>query len=292
VAKLRGSAHLTGHHAVAIGSAGFAVSPRLEAALGAAEPPALDTADRVPFGVAGLDAMRQGGLPRGAVALIMGPPGAGKTVLGLHFAAEGARRGETVLVAGFREGADALAATAAGLGLGLAPHLASGLVRVHWRPPLELSPDAWGWELLAAVERHRPRRLVVDAYTDLARAFGDGGRAVGFLTALANELRARGVTTQFNAELDAWAGQSLLPPIPAVSAATDVGVLLRVAELGSRLVRVASVLKAHGTGFDHAIRQLAIGPGGMAIGGTVDAATGLLTGSAVPLRGNGDADAG
>jgi circadian clock protein KaiC len=287
VAKLRGAAHLGGRHAFAIGPAGVAVFPRLEAALGGAVPPPLDPGDRVPFGAAGLDAMLGGGLPARSVALVMGTPGAGKTLLGLHFAAEGARRGEPVLVASFQQPADVLAATAEGVGLDLARHVESGLVRVLWRPPLELDPDAWAWDLLAALDAHRPRRLVVDAFTDLARGFADPGRRSPFLGALANELRARGVTAQVNVELEAFAGPALLPPIPAVSAGADAGILLRTAELGPRLVRVATVLKAHGTAFDHAIREFTIGAGGIAVGDPIRAEGGLLTGEARDAGGNG-----
>ena len=45
-------------------------------------------------GVPGLDAVLGGGLPRGALALVMGPPGSGKTTLALQiaFAAARARR--------------------------------------------------------------------------------------------------------------------------------------------------------------------------------------------------------
>jgi hypothetical protein len=81
---------------------------------------------------------------------------------------------------------------------------------------------------------------------------------VGFLTALTNELRMLDVAALVAVELDAYAGPSLLPPIPAVSASMDNGVLLRTAELGPRLVRVVSVLKTRQTPFDHAIREFAI----------------------------------
>ena len=280
VAKLRGSAHLNGWHRFVIAEGGVEVSPRLEAALRGTAPQALGVVDRRPLGVAGLDAMLGGGVPDRSATLVLGTPGAGKTILGLHFLADGARRGEPGMVASFHETADGLVATAEAIGMGLAPHAASGLVRVFWRAPLELSPDAWAWEVLAAVDEHRPTRLVIDAFTDVAQYFTYAGRQVPFLTALTKELQARGVTTLVNTELDAYAGPSLLPPIPAVSAALDNGILLRTAELGSRLVRVVSVLKARQIGFDHAIRSFAIGARGMAVGGILDAETGLLTGEA------------
>jgi circadian clock protein KaiC len=282
VAKLRGSGYLAGRHAFGIGAAGVEVAPRLEAALQATAPPALGRLGRVPTGVAGLDAMLQGGPLSGASTMVLGTPGAGKSILGMTFLAEGARRGEAGVYAGFHETQDAVVATAAGVGLDLATPVAAGLVRVLWRPPLELSPDRWAWDVLATLRETGARRLVIDAFTDLARLFASAERHVPFLTALANELRAMDATTLVNLELDAWAGDALLPPIPSVSSSMDYGVLLRTAEMGSRLERVISVLKSRQAGFDHAIRRFAIGADGITVGDPFDARSGLLVGQASP----------
>lgn len=48
--------------------------------------------ERAPTGVAGLDAITGGGLPRGRSTLLVGGPGCGKTVLALQTLVEGARR--------------------------------------------------------------------------------------------------------------------------------------------------------------------------------------------------------
>src|SRR5215211_5834312 len=160
LAKLRGSRSLDGRHRFAIGDAGVTVFPRLEAAVADLEPAFADKNERVSVGVPGLDAMLGGGLPAASSTLLLGTPGAGKTLLGLHFLAEGARRGEPGLIAAFNETGPALAATAERAGVDLRPHLASGLVRVLWRPPLERSPDEWAWQLLAAVDAQGARRLV------------------------------------------------------------------------------------------------------------------------------------
>lgn len=55
--------------------------------------------DRISTGIAGLDELIEGGLIPGEVYLITGPPGSGKTTLGMHFLLEGARNGETVAYA-------------------------------------------------------------------------------------------------------------------------------------------------------------------------------------------------
>ena len=280
VAKLRGSAYLNGQHRFAIGEAGVAVFPRLEAALAGVVPDPPAPTGRLALGVPGLDAMLEGGLLPGTSTMLLGSPGAGKTLLALHFLAEGARRGEPGLLAGFHETPPTLAATADGIGLDLGRHLEAGLVRVLWRAPLETSPDAWAWELLALAEEHRPRRLVVDALSDLNRLFVVPERQAAFAQALTNRLRALGITALFALELDTFAGPELAASVPGVSAAFDSGLLIRTGELRSRLVRLVSVLKMRQSGFDPTIRRCAIGERGIELGEAFGEAAGLLTGEA------------
>ncbi len=45
--------------------------------------------DRCRTGVTGLDKMLYGGIPRGRTVLVEGPPGAGKTILSMHFIISG-----------------------------------------------------------------------------------------------------------------------------------------------------------------------------------------------------------
>ncbi|MBV8629313.1 MAG: AAA family ATPase [Silvibacterium sp.] len=53
--------------------------------------------ERIQTGVAGLDNILNGGLPKGHLYLIEGNPGTGKTTLGLQFLLEGIREGERVV---------------------------------------------------------------------------------------------------------------------------------------------------------------------------------------------------
>jgi circadian clock protein KaiC len=50
--------------------------------------------ERVPTGIAGLDSVIEGGLPKGRSILITGEPGTGKTIFALQFLVEGLKRGE------------------------------------------------------------------------------------------------------------------------------------------------------------------------------------------------------
>jgi circadian clock protein KaiC len=283
VLKLRGGPHVGGAHAFAIDSGGLTIYPRLESAAGWRRPPEQVAARRIlGSGIPGLDAMLGGGLLPLSSTLVMGTPGAGKTLLGLSFLLEGARHGEHGLLAGFHETPDDLIATAAGIGLDLQSPITDGLIRILWDPPLELSADAWAWRLLATVEEHRPRRVFIDAITDIHRLMAAPERMPIFAAALTNELRVRGVTALVSTEIDAYVDEQLAVPVPAASATMDNGILLRQVELRSALHRLVSVLKARQLGTDPAIREFVIGSDGISISGPFAATAGLLTGSAAP----------
>lgn len=54
----------------------------------------LKNLDRIPSGVPGLDELIGGGFLPGRVYVVTGPPGSGKTTLGMQFLAEGAKNDE------------------------------------------------------------------------------------------------------------------------------------------------------------------------------------------------------
>src|SRR5262249_28499854 len=83
VEKLRGSKAIPGLHAFSISTKGLQVFPRL---LTPSEPPSYNVdPERVTTGIKGLDEMIEGGLISGSTTLVAGPPGSGKTIMGLEF---------------------------------------------------------------------------------------------------------------------------------------------------------------------------------------------------------------
>ncbi|HKG28611.1 MAG TPA: ATPase domain-containing protein [Thermomicrobiales bacterium] len=277
VLKLRGGRHVTGAHEFLINEDGITVHPRLESVVGWRRPPE-QPSELLGTGVAGLDAMLGGGLIPFSSTLLMGTPGAGKTLLGLSYLLEGARRGERGLLAGFHETEAGLMSTAARIGLDLQGAIESGLIDIQWEPPLELSADAWAWRLLTAVEEHRPRRVFIDALTDIQRFIASPQRMPTFTAALTNELRALGTTVLIATEIDAYVDEQLVVPIPAASATMDNGLLVRQVEIRSSLLRLISILKARQIGTDPVIREFVIGDQGITVSQPFSAATGLLTG--------------
>jgi circadian clock protein KaiC len=277
IMKLRGARHIPGAHEFSITDAGIAVHPRLESIVGRNRP-AEDPRAVLGTGVAGLDAMLGGGFMPYSSTLVIGTPGAGKTLLGLSFLTEGAERGEPGLIAGFHEPPADLVQTAAGIGLNLGANIENGLIRVMWDSPIELSVDDWAWRLLDLIEQHKPTRVFIDAITDVQRLIAVPQRLPAFVTALINELRARATTALIATEIDSYVDERLAVPVPAASATMDNGILLRQVEVNSSLRRLVSVLKARQSATDPMIREFVIGNQGIDVSRPFSATSGLLTG--------------
>jgi circadian clock protein KaiC len=61
------------------------------------------TIERISTGIASLDALIEGGIPRGSTVLVAGNPGTGKTILTSHFLYEGLSIGEAGVYVSFSE---------------------------------------------------------------------------------------------------------------------------------------------------------------------------------------------
>lgn len=61
------------------------------------------TAQRIATGTPGLDRLLNGGILPGSVYSIVGPPGSGKSILGIQFLIEGVKRGENALLVSLDE---------------------------------------------------------------------------------------------------------------------------------------------------------------------------------------------
>ncbi len=267
---------------------GVTVHPRIETAL---RTPALEVGGRRPrvsTGLPPLDAMLRGGLLSGSTTMLLGPPGSGKTLLGLHVLDAGAQAGELGLHVGFYETPALLVETAAAVGLDLGRQVADGRITVLWQPPLEESEDALAERLLATVQDRGIRRLFVDGLDGFLQAAVYPERMGRFFTALTLELRARGVTTLMSVELPTLFGTTADVPLPGVSAIAENIIVLRAVERRSRLYRLLSIVKTRGSGHDPAIRAFTIGDAGLTLADTSASAEEILADTVPPAAGAGE----
>jgi circadian clock protein KaiC len=255
--KTRGSGAISGLHDYQITSDGIVVHPRLEAVLGGRCDSDDPIGERVPSGVADLDAMIGGGLQRISATLVIGPSGSGKTSLGISFISESSPE-EPGLIFGFYETAERLKHKADLLGLSLRQKMDSGAVRLVWQPSTEQYMDVLGHRLLDAVRQGGHRRVLIDGLAAIARASSDPTRHIEFFTALINELRAMGVTVIATWETrDIFDTSARTPPME-MSSIFDNLLLIRFAEIRSELRRIFTVLKIRDSGFEASFREFLI----------------------------------
>lgn len=264
VTKFRGGSHMRGKHAFEITDYGLVVYPRIEALLSRPSRPDHSGTERVSSGVEQLDAMLGGGLPAASTTMVMGPSGVGKTTLGLQFLSR-CSEAEPGLLLGFYETVPRIAAKASGVCPPLRGLLDSGVVEVLWQPPTDGLIDAYGAQLLDAIRRRGVRRLFIDGLGGIQSVARDPGRVGHYLNALANELRAQGVTTVYTLEVADIIGPNIRAPLGDLSSLAENLILLRYIELRSQLYRLISILKVRDSGFDSSLHEYVLTDHGLAI---------------------------
>jgi circadian clock protein KaiC len=283
VRKFRGSDYLMGPHGFEITGEGLTVYPRLETLLLLEEPGPRRGPSRTArhaFGIPGLDKMLHGGLPAGGSTSLLGAPGAGKTLLGMNFLVEGARRGERGHYFAFYDSPERMVAQLAGIGVDLEPLIESGALEVSYRPATENLLDKLGMQLLAAIRERGVKRLFLDGFEGLQKASVRKLRAVRFLAALVNACRVHGVSLVYSMETSSAFGPEVLFPMKGLSMVAENILFLRTTELHSELRRFICALKVRNSDFDPALRELRISRKGLEVGQTFEDAQQLITGLA------------
>ncbi len=194
--------------------------------------------ERLQLGIEQLDAMMGGGLPRGYSLLVAGPSGSGKSILAAAFLAEGARLGETGVIAAFEQRLDRAR------GAGIAELVAANRIGViaTWAPAL--SVDEISMLLIAEITRLKASRVVIDSLSGfvlaLAPTFRDDFRES--LLRLVSALASTGVTLLMTSELEDRYDQLSFSPY-GTAFLTDAIIVQRYIEVDSRLQRVMAVVK-------------------------------------------------
>lgn len=276
--KFRGSNHLAGRHNFSINENGVRVFPRYEALNTRLSEKVASPDQRSRWGIPGLDALCGGGLVTLSSTVIMGEPGCGKTLLGLHFLAEGAKQEEPGLYFGFSERGPQLLRKAACVGLPLEALVASGTVRLESRAPVETLPDALAQELVELVDAQHFRRLFLDGLGPIAREAIDPRRLPRFFSALLCSLRDRDVTVLLAQQADGLLAMERQPPVEGLDVLCDNLLVLRFFERDGRLHRLLTVRKMRDSGNDSSLRELCISPQGVDVGPAYSSMEALLTG--------------
>lgn len=278
IMKMRGQPSLPGLHGLRIDGSGvrifapaqFLAADAMRAAEGAAS---AAPATRAALGVPALDEMLGGGLPRGYSLLVAGPSGSGKSILAASFLAEGARQGETGVVAAFEQHPNRARNPV------LVELIARGQVALIDSREPDLSIDEVVLQILTAARRLQARRVVLDSLSGFELALAPSFRAdfreslLGLVTALSRA----GLTVLMTSELEDRYTDLRFSPYGAAFL-TDAIIVQRYIEVDSRLQRVMAVVKVRASDHSSELRLYRIDDQGIQVGAMLPDQEGLLGG--------------
>lgn len=165
---------------------------------------------KAPTGIAGLDELTGGGLPRNRTTAVYGGTGVGKTVLAMQWLVHGAQQGEPGVFLSFGESADEIRENSKSLALDLAALeragalvLDSALVdTAQLTPAGEYNLDGVFVRLEQAIERVGAKHVVIDAVNVISQTIPHPVALRADLRRLLMGLKRRGVTTLVTVEVD------------------------------------------------------------------------------------------
>jgi len=286
VLKLRGADCVTGRHFFQVSAGGLTFFPRVRGPDAGAAAAVTGLGERARVGIAGLDDMFDGGLPRSSSTLVQGATGTGKTLLGLQFLLEGAHQGEPVIHFSLEETPEQLRGIAQGFGWDLQELERRGLLTLCYLSPVELSTDAFLHTARQLIERVGARRAVLDSLTSIELGVASPRRFKELVYAMTKHLRALGVTFLMNMEVTELLGAAQLSG-HGVSFAADNLVQLKYLEQEGRLDRALAVIKARGVRHAREIRAMTVTEDGVEVGAPYRGYRAVLTGLPIPLS-NGE----
>ena len=168
---------------------------------------------KTPTGIIGFDKILNGGVPQGALTMLSGGPGTGKTIFGLEFLVRGALSGRPGILLTFEEREEALRRYAGAFGWDVASLEDQGLlslVGARFNPDAALSGDFDLGSILAILsykaKELKARQLVIDAPDVFLRLLNDTNKERAELYKLNDWLRDNDQTTLMTVKRDGEIG--------------------------------------------------------------------------------------
>lgn len=272
IIKYRGQEFRGGYHDFSIRPGGLVVFPRLVAA----EHRASFTREALPSGVPGLDTLLGGGVERGSSALILGPAGAGKSLLTLQFVASAIARGEKAALFVFDEEINLLFDRALGLGFDLEAMRDAGSLLIEQVDAAELAPGEFTHRVRTCMQAKDLRTIVIDSLNGYQAAMPEEQFLVLHMHELLQFLNRSGVTTFLTIAQHGLVGDMQAPV--DITYLADTVILLRYFEANGRVRRAMSVIKKRTGAHEDTIREYQIGSNGLTVGAPLAGFQGVLRG--------------
>lgn len=274
IIKSRGQDFDAGEHTLRMEpSKGLQVYRRVQSEIRQRRKQPTSVTRRSAIGIESLDRMTGGGLYEGSITLVTGVAGSGKSILGYQVCVEGAKKlGKRSLLVTADEHPEQVLRNADALGLGMRELVDAGMIHIFSASPFELDVDVHYAVICEHIEKNQIERLVVDGLTAIRSALHDDRRFREFMHGLMAFTKQRLMTTVLCYEHPELFGMSRFMPEAGISSIVDNIILLNFVELGDRLHRALTVVKARGSNHTLTTREYVIGQGGLDVLPPEDAA--------------------
>jgi circadian clock protein KaiC len=272
VLKYRGSPFRGGFHDFVIETGGVRVFPRLVSA----EHRRDFKRNLLKTGNTEFNALLGGGIERGSSVLVLGPAGAGKSVLALTFIATAIERGERVAMFVFDEEMGLLMNRAKGFGIDLAAMMKSGNLLLTQIDAAELTPGAFSWRVRDCIEQFGARTVVIDSLTGYQAAMPEERALILHMHEILQFCNRNGATTFLTVAQHGLLGD-MKAPIDLTYLA-DTVILLRYFEALGEVRRAISIVKKRTSAHETTIREYRLHSGGFSLGEPLTHFHGVLRG--------------
>jgi len=273
IIKLRGLNYRSGRHDMRINTGGIRVFPRFTA-----QADFIDHMGNVlSTGVDALDTLLGGGLDRGTASLFIGTTGTGKSSLAIQCVTASLQRGQAANVYLFDERPATWFYRAEQLGCPLRRHAANGSLVVQQINPADMTPAQFAYELQQAVIQRGLELICIDSLTGYVNAMPEERFLSLYLHDVLLWLGQRGVTTLMVVNQHGLFESTARSAID-LSYLSDTLLLLRFFEYQGAIHRALSVVKRRGGSHESTIREITLGPNGLAVGEPLTQFRGVLTG--------------
>jgi circadian clock protein KaiC len=262
VVKSRGQSYQMGRHTFKIiDGRGIQAYRRVQAPRGPRRDRAgaHDPATRISSGIPGLDKLINGGYFVGSTTVVAGISGVGKSVMGLQYIAEGARRGERCLMVSLDEQVDQIIRNASSIGINLPADIDRGMIQIVYDPPQEIEVDVHFHYIEQLVQEFKPKRVVIDSLSTYGSALGTEGRIFrDFFHGLVALMKEHQIAAVYNHENPEMLGMASMMGGFAMSSLVDNILLLNWAELGDRFRLGLSIAKMRANSVNRTTHEVEI----------------------------------
>ncbi|RUT30265.1 circadian clock protein KaiC [Arsenicitalea aurantiaca] len=285
VLKYRAQPFRGGFHDFTIRRGGVEVFPRLVSA----EHHADFAHEELKSDNPALDALLGGGVERGSSCIVLGPTGAGKSLVTLQFVSSAIARGEKAAMFVFDEELGLLMRRAGAVGVDLERFRASGALAIEQVDAAELSPGEFAHRVRARVEELGAQTVVIDSLNGYQAAMPAENALLLHIHELLQFLNRRGATSFITVAQHGLVGDMKSPV--DITYLADTVILLRYFEASGRVRRAMSVVKKRDGDHEDTIREYKITREGLVIGPALSDFQGVLrgvptyTGDQAPLMG-------